>query len=140
MNISDVSGVVYNRVLDNLPVEITPDRFTIASGNLPDDTTGKPGLILTHNPGPWAITTLGGEGVCRRRLRTGNVFLQVRTPAQYGMDTLSLDIADRLARLFEGIWQDRPLLYTGVDVRYVGRDNAWFLANTVITYEFEEVY
>lgn len=140
MNISDVSGVVYNRVLDNLPVEITPDRFTIASGNLPDDTTGKPGLILTHNPGPWAITTLGGEGVCRRRLRTGNVFLQVRTPAQHGMDTLSLDIADRLARLFEGIWQDRPLLYTGVDVRYVGRDNAWFLANTVITYEFEEVY
>lgn len=140
MNISDVSGIVYNRVLDNLPVEITPDRFTIASGNLPDDTTGKPGLILTHNPGPWAITTLGGEGVCRRRLRTGNVFLQVRTPAQYGMDTLSLDIADRLARLFEGIWQDRPLLYTGVDVRYVGRDNAWFLANTVITYEFEEVY
>ncbi|HIC1467030.1 TPA: hypothetical protein ACWZ76_004336 [Klebsiella pneumoniae] len=140
MNISDVSGVVYNRVLANLPVEITPDRFTIASGNLPDDTTGKPGLILTHNPGPWAITTLGGEGVCRRRLRTGNVFLQVRTPAQYGMDTLSLDIADRLARLFEGIWQDRPLLYTGVDVRYVGRDNAWFLANTVITYEFEEVY
>lgn len=140
MNISDVSGVVYNRVLDNLPVEITPDRFTIASGNLPDDTTGKPGLILMHNPGPWAITTLGGEGVCRRRLRTGNVFLQVRTPAQYGMDTLSLDIADRLARLFEGIWQDRPLLYTGVDVRYVGRDNAWFLANTVITYEFEEVY
>lgn len=140
MNISDVSGVVYNRVLANLPVEITPDRFTIASGDLPDDTTGKPGLILTHNPGPWAITTLGGEGVCRRRLRTGNVFLQVRTPAQYGMDTLSLDIADRLARLFEGIWQDRPLLYTGVDVRYVGRDNAWFLANTVITYEFEEVY
>ena len=140
MNISDVSGVVYNRVLANLPMEITPDRFTIASGNLPDDTTGKPGLILTHNPGPWAITTLGGEGVCRRRLRTGNVFLQVRTPAQYGMDTLSLDIADRLARLFEGIWQDRPLLYTGVDVRYVGRDNAWFLANTVITYEFEEVY
>ena len=140
MNISDVSGVVYNRVLANLPVEITPDRFTIASGNLPDDTTGKPGLILTHNPGPWAITTLGGEGVCRRRLRTGNVFLQVRTPAQYGTDTLSLDIADRLARLFEGIWQDRPLLYTGVDVRYVGRDNAWFLANTVITYEFEEVY
>ena len=140
MNISDVSGVVYNRVLANLPVEITPDRFTIASGNLPDDTTGKPGLILTHNPGPWAITTLGGEGVCRRRLRTGNVFLQVRTPAQYGMDTLSLDIAYRLARLFEGIWQDRPLLYTGVDVRYVGRDNAWFLANTVITYEFEEVY
>lgn len=140
MNISDVSGVVYNRVLANLPVEITPDRFTIASGNLPDDTTGKPGLILTHNPGPWAITTLGGEGVCRRRLRTGNLFLQVRTPAQYGMDTLSLDIADRLARLFEGIWQDRPLLYTGVDVRYVGRDNAWFLANTVITYEFEEVY
>lgn len=140
MNISDVSGVVYNRVLANLPVEITPDRFTIASGNLPDDTTGKPGLILTHNPGPWAITTLGGEGVCRRRLRTGNVFLQVRTPAQYGMETLSLDIADRLARLFEGIWQDRPLLYTGVDVRYVGRDNAWFLANTVITYEFEEVY
>lgn len=140
MNISDVSGVVYNRVLANLPVEITPDRFTIASGNLPDDTTGKPGLILTHNPGPWAITTLGGEGVCRRRLRTGNVFLQVRTPAQYGMDTLSLDVADRLARLFEGIWQDRPLLYTGVDVRYVGRDNAWFLANTVITYEFEEVY
>lgn len=140
MNISDVSGVVYNRVLVNLPVEITPDRFTIASGNLPDDTTEKPGLILTHNPGPWAITTLGGEGVCRRRLRTGNVFLQVRTPAQYGMDTLSLDIADRLARLFEGIWQDRPLLYTGVDVRYVGRDNAWFLANTVITYEFEEVY
>lgn len=140
MNISDVSGVVYNRVLANLPVEITPDRFTIASGNLPDDTTGKPGIILTHNPGPWAITTLGGEGVCRRRLRTGNVFLQVRTPAQYGMDTLSLDIADRLARLFEGIWQDRPLLYTGVDVRYVGRDNAWFLANTVITYEFEEVY
>lgn len=140
MNISDVSGVVHNRVLANLPVEITPDRFTIASGNLPDDTTGKPGLILTHNPGPWAITTLGGEGVCRRRLRTGNVFLQVRTPAQYGMDTLSLDIADRLARLFEGIWQDRPLLYTGVDVRYVGRDNAWFLANTVITYEFEEVY
>lgn len=140
MNISDVSGVVYNRVLANLPMEITPDRFTIASGNLPDDTTGKPGLILTHNPGPWAITTLGGEGVCRRRLRTGNVFLQVRTPAQYGMDTLSLDIADRLARLFEGIWQDRPLLYTGVDVRYVGRDNAWFLANTVITYEFEEIY
>ena len=140
MNISDVSGVVYNRVLANLPVEITPDRFTIASGNLPDDITGKPGLILTHNPGPWAITTLGGEGVCRRRLRTGNIFLQVRTPAQYGMDTLSLDIADRLARLFEGIWQDRPLLYTGVDVRYVGRDNAWFLANTVITYEFEEVY
>lgn len=140
MKISDVSGVVYNRVLANLPVEITPDRFTIASGNLPDDTTKKPGLILTHNPGPWAVTTLGGEGVCRRRLRTGNVFLQVRTPAQYGMDTLSLDIADRLARLFEGIWQDRPLLYTGVDVRYVGRDNAWFLANTVITYEFEEVY
>lgn len=140
MKISDVSGVVYNRVLANLPVEITPDRFTIASGNLPDDTTKKTGLILTHNPGPWAITTLGGEGVCRRRLRTGNVFLQVRTPAQYGMDTLSLDIADRLARLFEGIWQDRPLLYTGVDVRYVGRDNAWFLANTVITYEFEEVY
>lgn len=140
MKISDVSGVVYNRVLANLPVEITPDRFTIESGNLPDDTTGKPGLILTHNPGPWAITTLGGEGVCRRRLRTGNVFLQVRTPAQYGMDTLSLDIADRLARLFEGIRQDRPLLYTGVDVRYVGRDNAWFLANTVITYEFEEVY
>lgn len=140
MKISDVSGVVYNRVLANLPVEITPDRFTIASGNLPDDTTKKPGLILTHNPGQWAITTLGGDGVCRRRLRTGNVFLQVRTPAQYGMDTLSLDIADRLARLFEGIWQDRPLLYTGVDVRYVGRDNAWFLANTVITYEFEEVY
>lgn len=140
MNLSDVSGIIYSRVLANLPVEITPDRFVIASGGLPDDTTEKPGLILTHNPGPWAITTLGGEGVCRRRLRTGNVFLQVRTPAQYGMDTLSIDIADRLAKLFEGVWQDRPLIYTGVDVRHQGRDNAWFLTNTVITYEYEEIY
>lgn len=140
MNLADVSNVVYNRVLAGLPVEITPDRFRIASGDLPADTTEQPGLILTHNPGPWAITTLGGEGVCRRRLRTGNVFLQVRTPAEYGMDTLCIDIADRLARLFEGVWQDRPLLYTGVDVRYQGRDNAWFLTNTVITYEYEEIY
>lgn len=140
MNLSDVSGIVYNRVLANLPVEITPDRFVIASGNLPDDTTEKPGLILTHNPGPWAITTLGGPGVCRRRLRTGNVFLQVRTPTQYGMDTLGVDIADRLAKLFEGIWEDRPLIYTDIDVRNQGRDKAWFLVNTVITYEYEEVY
>lgn len=140
MTLSDVSGIVYNRVLANLPVEITPDRFTIASGQLPDDTTEKPGLILTHNPGPWTITTLGGEGVCRRRLRTGNVFLQVRTPAQYGMDTLSIDIADRLAKLFEGVWQDRPLIYTSVDIRHQGRDNAWFLMNVVLSYEYEEIY
>lgn len=140
MKISDVSGIVYNRVKLNLPVEIPSDRFIIASGTLPNDTSTKPGLVMTHNPGPWAITTLGGEGVCRRRLRTGNIFLQVRTPTQPGMDTLGLDIADRLARLFEGVWSDTPLLYTGVDVRYQGRDNAWFLTNTVITYEFEEIY
>jgi hypothetical protein len=140
MNLADVSNIVYNRVLAGLPAEIETDRFVIASGDLEVDTTEKPGLILTHNPGPWTITTLGGEGVCRRRLRTGNVFLQVRTPAEYGMDTLCIDIGDRLGRLFEGVWQDRPLLYTGIDVRYQGRDNAWFLTNTVITYEFEEVY
>lgn len=140
MNLADVSNIVYNRVLAGLPAEIENDRFVIASGDLEADTTEKPGLILTHNPGPWTITTLGGEGVCRRRLRTGNVFLQVRTPAEYGMDTLCIDIGDRLGRLFEGVWQDRPLLYTGIDVRYQGRDNAWFLTNTVITYEFEEVY
>lgn len=140
MNLADVSNIVYNRVLAGLPAEIETDRFVIASGDLEADTTEKPGLILTHNPGPWAITTLGGDGVCRRRKRTGNVFLQVRTPAEYGMDTLCIDIGDRLGRLFEGVWQDRPLLYTGIDVRYQGRDNAWFLTNTVITYEFEEVY
>jgi hypothetical protein len=56
------------------------------------------------------------------------------------MDTLSIDIADRLAKLFEGIWQDRPLIYTSVDIRHQGRDNAWFLTNVVLSYEYEEIY
>lgn len=140
MNLADVSNIVYNRVLAGLPAEIETDRFIIASGDLAADTTEKPGLILTHKPGPWMITTLGGEGVCRRRLRTGNVFLQVRTPTEYGMDTLCTDIAGRLGKLFEGIWQDRPLIYKDIDIRDQGRDGSWFLTNTVITYEFEEVY
>lgn len=139
MNISEVSDLVYNRVAANLPVEIPAARFTIASGNLPNDTTQIPGLILTHNPGPWAITTLGGEGVCRRRTRTGNIFLQVRTPAEYGNDTLSLDLADRIARLFEGT-NDGIVKYDETNVQNVGRSGAWWIANCVITYQFEDIY
>lgn len=120
-------------------MEIPAARFTIASGNLPNDTTQIPGLILTHNPGPWAITTLGGEGVCRRRTRTGNIFLQVRTPAEYGNDTLSLDLADRIARLFEGT-NDGIVKYDETNVQNVGRSGAWWIANCVITYQFEDIY
>lgn len=140
MNLADVSNIVYQRVLAGLPPEIPATRFKIASGNLDADSAKTPGLILTNNPARFTITTLGGEGVCRRRLRTGTIFLQVRVPAEYGGDTRCIDIAGRLAQLFEGVWQDRPLLYKDIDVRYQGRDNAWFITNTVINYEFEEIY
>lgn len=139
MNQSDVSDIVYKVVVASLPSEILPERFTILSGDIPNDDTQIPGLILSHVPGPWAITTLGGNGVCRRRLRTGNVFLQVRTPIGYGQDQLGIAIAEQLGNLFEGRWQDLPLKYTGVDIRAQGRSDAWYLCNCVLTYEFDNV-
>jgi hypothetical protein len=136
---SQVPGMVFKRVLDNLPVEIEPSRFTTASGSIPEMTTEKPAIVLSHNPGPRNITTIGSDDTCRRRLRTGNIFLQVRTPAVFGQDTIGVDIAERLSDLFEGYNGHLPVIYSSTDIRVVGRDGAWYLTNCVLTYEFEIV-
>lgn len=139
MNITDVPDIVYKVISESLPPEIAPDRFTIISGAIPNDDTEKPALILSHVPGPWATTTIGGPGVCRRRLRTGLIFLQVRTPAQYGQDSLGINIAEQIGKLFEVRWEDLPLKYTAVDIRAQGRSDAFYLCNCVLTYEFDTV-
>lgn len=139
MRQSDVADVAYKLVLNNLPSEVDPSRLWIKSGNIPNDDVQSPAIVLTHVPASWAVTTLGGEGVCRRRDRNGLIFLQVRTPTEEGMDNLGIKIAEDLGNLFEGRWQDLPIVYTGVELREPLRDGAWFLTNCVITYKFEIV-
>lgn len=138
MDLLKVGDDAYSRVLGALlDIGVEPSRFTIASGTIPNMSTDKPAIVMTHNPGLRYPTTIGA---CKRRERVGIIYFQVRFPAIKGGDTLSMIAAEKISKLFESVYVGDSLRYNDVELRNIGRDGAWYLYNVVVNYSYEDIY
>lgn len=137
MNLKQVGDDALIRLKNNLPSEVDPDRVTIESGEIPDMTTDKPAIVMSHAPGLRYATTIGDV---KRRERVGIIYFQVRTPAEYGSDTECINISEKVSRLFEYVYVGNCLRYNECEIRKLGRDGAWYICNVVVNYSYEEVY
>lgn len=134
MDLYTVGDETFKRLRDNLPVGI---NLTIASGTISNMSTTEPTIVMTHNPGPRYPTTIGD---CKRRTREGIIYFQVRYPAINGGDTQCMILSEKIAKLFEHVYNGNWLRYGDTECRNLGRDGAWYMYNVVINYSFEEVY
>lgn len=137
MNLTQVGDDAFIRLKNNLPVEVDADRVTIESGAIPNMTTDKPAIVMSHTPGPRYATTIGDV---KRRQRDGIIYFQVRTPAAFGAETKCIEISEKVSRLFEYVYVGNCLRYNECEIRKLGRDGAWYICNVVVNYSYEEVY
>lgn len=138
MDLLKVGDDAYKRVFNELPnLGVDTGRYTIASGEIPNMSTDKPAIVMTHQPGLRYPTTIGD---CKRRERVGIIYFQVRYPAVKGGDTACMTIAEKISRLFESVYVGNSLRYNDVELRNIGRDGAWYLYNVVVNYSYEEIY
>lgn len=137
MTINDIRAMITTRLL-NLGlivngVEIDGEKYD------PKTTDTWVRLSVRFNAG--AITTLGGEGVSRRRDRIGIAYVNVFTPMQQGVFPND-ELCEQLVQAFEGQWADPCINYgqpTGVRIETEGRDDEWYLQTVVVPFTAEVV-
>lgn len=138
MTINDIRAAITVRLL-NLGMsvdgtEIDGEKFD------PKTTDTWVRLNVQFNAG--AITTLGGEGVSRRRDRIGTAYVNVFTPMDQGVFPND-ELCEQLLQAFEGQWADPCISYgqpTSVRIETEGRDDEWYLQTVVVPFTAEVVY
>lgn len=137
MTINDIRAVITTRLL-NLGLII--DGVEI-DGEKYDPKTTDTWVRLTVKFNAGGITTLGGEGVSRRRDRIGIAYVNVFTPMQQGVFPND-EMCEQLVQAFEGQWADPCINYgqpTGVRIETEGRDDEWYLQTVVVPFTAEVV-
>lgn len=137
MTINDIRALITTRLL-NLSLlvdgtEIDGEKFD------PKTTDTWVRLTIQFNAG--AITTLGGEGVARRRDRVGVAYINVFTPMDQGVFPND-ELCEEIVQGFEGQWSDPCVNYgqpTGVRIETEGRDDEWYLQTVVVPFTAEVV-
>lgn len=138
MTINDIRAFITIRLI-NLGLVVDGTEI---DGELYNPSTDDTWVRLTIQFNAGAITTLGGEGVLRRRERMGSAYINVFTPNAQGVFPND-EICEQIVRGFEGQWGDSCIRYgqpTGVRVETTGRDESWYLQTVVVPFTAETVY
>lgn len=137
MTINDIRAVITTRLLN---LGLIVDGVEI-DGEKYDPKTTDTWVRLTVQFNAGGITTLGGEGVSRRRDRIGIAYVNVFTPMQQGVFPND-ELCEQLVQAFEGQWADPCINYgqpTGVRIETEGRDAEWYLQTVVVPFNAEVV-
>lgn len=137
MTINDIRAVITTRLLN---LGLIVDGVEI-DGEKYDPKTTDTWVRLTVQFNAGGITTLGGEGVSRRRDRIGIAYVNVFTPMQKGVFPND-ELCEQLVQAFEGQWADPCINYgqpTGVRIETEGRDDEWYLQTVVVPFTAEVV-
>lgn len=138
MTINDIRALITTRLINlGLAVdgtEIDGEQYDPGA----NDTWVR--ISVQFNTG--SISTLGGDGVPRRRNRVGIAYINVFTPLK-GQSVYDNDeLCEQILQGFEGVWQDPCIRYgqpTGVRVETSGRDSNWWLQTVVVPFTAEDV-
>jgi len=137
VTINDIRAVITTRLLN---LGLIVDGVEI-DGEKYDPKTTDTWVRLTVQFNAGGITTLGGEGVSRRRDRIGVAYVNVFTPMQQGVFPND-ELCEQLVQTFEGQWEDPCINYgqpTGVRIETEGRDDEWYLQTVVVPFTAEVV-
>ena len=137
MTINDIRAAITTRLLN---LGLIVDGVEI-DGEKYDPKTTDTWVRLTVQFNAGGITTLGGEGVSRRRDRIGIAYVNVFTPMQQGVFPND-ELCEQLVQAFEGQWADPCINYgqpTGVRIETEGRDDEWYLQTVVVPFTAEVV-
>lgn len=137
MTINDIRALITSRMLG---MGLVVDGTEI-DGEKYDPPTDATWLRINVRFNTGGITTLGGEGVPRRRQRIGTAYINVFTPIDKGVFPND-ELCETILNGYEGQWADACINYgqpTGVRIETEGRDESWYLQTVVIPFTAEIV-
>lgn len=138
MTINDIRAVITSRLLS---LGLVVDGVEI-DGEQYDPRANDTWVRVNVQFNAGAITTLGGQGVPRRRDRIGAAYVNVFTPLKENSVYDNDQLCEQIVQGFEGQWLDPCIRYgqpTGVRVETTGRDDNWWLQTVVVPFTAETV-